>query len=174
MQGFKFTPEAGSDIEVPHIEDARADYAPYWGEIKVRANKKRITDAQAEVSQELSKLGAIPVRFVEGVFENGAVKRYGFEIFFMYGGLQGVLRVAGLPMRTETEIKAQAVKVQALKIVRDWLKAAVTAKVFSPGNDPLLGNILLPDGSGRTVSDYILEQGDLPMLQSPVPEIVVE
>lgn len=168
MQGFRFIPD-DSVMEVPYLEDARADYAPYWTEYNRGATAKKVRDAQQGISQEMAKLGAAPTRFVEGVFQNGQVRRHGIEIHFVYGGARGILRVAGLPMHSETDKKVLATKIQALKIVRDWLKSAVTAKVFSPGNDPLLGYLLLPDGSGRTVSDYIREQNELPATSSNTP-----
>jgi hypothetical protein len=176
MQGFTFIPDESSEIDVPYLEDARADFAPYWTEVTHKPTLQKIKEAQVEVAQELGKLGAIPVKFVEGIFgRDTATPRYGVEVCFVYAGAQGVLRVAGLPIRSETEQRKLAVKIQALKIVRDWLKAAVTARVFSPGNEPLLGYLLVPgDLQRRTLAEFIKQEHDVPLLVAPSQVIEVE
>ncbi|MEQ8673280.1 MAG: hypothetical protein RIC84_08695 [Aggregatilineales bacterium] len=158
---FSFTPHQDSqDIDVPFIEDARADFAPYYD-----IRSKTVADAQREMMMEMSKLGAMVTQVVAGAFESDGMRRHGFEIRFFYDGVQGMMRVAGLPMRShQTDTKIAKVQIQALLNVRDWAKSAVTAKVFSPGHDPLIGHILLPDGSGRTIADYVRTQKHMPML----------
>lgn len=163
---FTFVPsDSHAEITVPCFEDARADYAPYY------RTRKTIREAQFAVMDELVKLGASGVTFHEGHFMNGQVKRLGFQIRFSYGGGFGLIRAAGLPIRsTETSAKKQTVQVQALLNVRDWLKASVTAQVFSPGSDPLIP-FMLVDGS-HTVSDFIRQQGQLPQLNPPGQAVI--
>lgn len=160
---FQFTPDSQqAQIEVPFFEDARADFAPYY------RTSLSLADAQREIGTELSKLGAIPTGIIPGVYSSGKTKRYGFAIRFMYGGMPGVINAAGLPMRSETQIKKKTVQVQALLNVRDWLKAAVTARVFSPGSDVLIPYLLV-DGK-HTVAEYIADRGKLPSVSTPMLE----
>lgn len=164
---FNFTPTANHDkstIVVPFWEDARADYAPYYrsGEAKGRT----VEQAQAAVSDELMKLGARGARFTEGYFGDKP-KRYGYVIEFNFNGAPGVIQVAGLPIKGQvTDYKLKNVRVQALLNVRDWLKAAVTAQVFSPGSYPLM-QYLLVDGK-RTLAQYMIEEYKLPENNPPL------
>lgn len=164
---FTFTPDETTErIKVPFIEDARADDAPYY------SSRASLADAQSQVSMELGKLGGMVMTFVQGAFDINGQRRHGYEIRFMYGGTVGLLRVAGLPIRTETDAKKKQVLKQALLNVRDWLKNERTAKIFNPGHDPLIGHVLLPDGK-RTVGDYIREMKSLPALTSEVVDVEV-
>lgn len=155
---FTFTStEPTAATSVPYYEDARADFAPYY------ASGKSIKVAKAEVTAELGKLGGVVVAFREGFFGEGRGRRYGYEIDFLLHERRGLLRVAGLPMRRETEAKREQVRVQALLNVRDWLKAAVTQPVFQPlSGHPLLMHLLVSNNC--TVADYIIERGRLPAL----------
>jgi hypothetical protein len=151
---FDFTPDQdATKLEIPDFEDARADFAPYY------STTTSLKSAQRQVLDELAKLGAGAILFRSGKFD----RRYGYLITFQLGTAQGVIRVAGLPIRAgQTDRKIEAVRIQALLNVRDWLKAAVTSQVFSPGSNPLLQHILV-DGR-RTVADYIMESGRFPEL----------
>jgi hypothetical protein len=161
---FAFTPD---QIEVrqdvPFFEDAKADFAPYYSAAK---SGRSVQSAQNEISVELAKLGGGVTAFVQGKFVIDGQERHGYEIRFLYGGMQGVIRVAGLPFKADaTKKKIDAVLVQALMVVRDWLKAAVTSRVFTPGSDALIGHLLIP-GTDKTVADYIRSQGSLPQLSA--------
>jgi hypothetical protein len=152
-----------SGILVPFIEDARADYAPYY------SSDKSEPEAKAEVSAELQKLGAVHVRFQPGFFTFNQQKRYGYNIRFLSRGAESVIRVAGLPMKAkETEVKINQVRVQALLNVRDWLKAAVTSQVFTPGASPLTPYMLV-DGQRTAVEvlEAFAQSGQLPQLLPP-------
>jgi hypothetical protein len=173
---FKFIPNPGvsESLKVPYFEDARANFAPYY---TAHGNGTKVPAAQNQLSAELSKLGAGVLSFQDGVFQIGSTRRHGYNIWFSYGSGRGVIRVAGLPVRySETPKKIEAVKVQALLNVRDWLKAAVTNRVFSPGSDILIPFMLVDHTPGRerTVSEFIAEQGHLPQIAAPeyVGEII--
>jgi hypothetical protein len=151
-------------VQVPFWEDARADFAPYY------ASRKSETDARQEVENELSKLGAYLVKFQPGTFTLGKLKRHGYNIRFkITGGAEAVIRVAGLPMRAaENQGKIEKVRTQALLIVRDWLKVAITTQVFTPGASVLI-QFMLVDGE-RTLSEVVdahLRAGNIPQLPPP-------
>lgn len=171
MMEFSFTPTEGrGEIHVPFLEDARADFAPYYD---VRG--KSIDKAQTEVITELAKLGAGGVMFQAGYFGTGKDRRYGYNITFSYGGGQGIIRVAGLPIKLQhTDRKIEKARLQALMNVRDWLKGAVTTRVFSPGSDVLIPFMIVAHTSGKayTVADYIRSMGELPQL-NPGPSVEV-
>src|SRR5262249_37445423 len=101
LMGFNFTPmqAPGKKQKAPFIEDARADFAPYY------STSKTPDDVQEEIIAELIKLGGYGVNFIQGKFEDGAYKRYGYEVRFMLNGAPGMFRVAGLPMKSETPKK---------------------------------------------------------------------
>lgn len=160
------------EIKVPYFEAARADNAPYYRVLdSYRDIPKQTRRAQEDVETEMAKLGGRVERFVEGSFKISGQTRYGYKVEFRKDGHPGVIHTAGLPIRDSvTDLKKAQVLVQALLIVRDWLKAAVTAQVFSPGSDPLLPHMLVP-GSQMTIAQYIASERHLPMLNPP-PEVV--
>lgn len=156
MTDFTFTPTETTPqtIKVPFFEDARADFAPYYAVKDAALNVEKAKDG---VRNELSKLGAGSINFVEGIFGNGATRRYGYQVEFLVGAAKGRMSCAGLPIReSHTPHKVLRVKVQALLNLRDQLKAAVTAQVFAPGFHPLVGTLLLPNG--HTVSEQVVMQ----------------
>jgi hypothetical protein len=145
---WTFKPEKqNTEIKAPFLEDARANIAPNY------RSDATIQSAMAKVTAELEKLGAGVMDFQRGQFQIGEHNRHGYLIRFVLGGAIGVIRVAGLPIRSYTPAKETQARVQALLIVRDWLKAAVTAQVFNPDMHPLLPFLLLPDG--RTVAELV-------------------
>jgi hypothetical protein len=140
------------ELPLPFFEDARADFAPHY------QSAKTPDKARAEVLAELAKLGAGSVQFHNGLFD-GEPPRYGIRIAFIHGGTHGRIDAACLPFKGEaTPKKLARARVQALLIVRDWLKAAVTGRVFAPGGDPLVPYLLV-DGE-RTLAQYLVELGD--------------
>lgn len=163
---FNFTPEtiATPDIKPPFIEDARADFAPFY------STKKSVADVQGEISAELGKLGGLVNQFRSGWFGEKP-RRYGYEILFTFKGSPGLIRVARLPMRTETPTKKEQVAVQALCIAREWIKQMVTAKIFMPGTEPLLQYVLV-EGS-MTLADYMMTNNKLPLLAAPAKPVVI-
>ena len=166
---FTFVPiqNGTGTFDVPYIEDARADFAPYYD-----IRNKTVQAAQLEVTNELSKFGAGVLNFEPGKFLFGKKERYGFNVRFSYGGGTGIIRVAGLPIKNQaTEKKIKRVQIQALMNVRDWLKAAVTNRVFSPGSDVLIPFMLVDEtpGQEKTVAEYIATMKQLPHF-NPHPE----
>jgi len=163
---FNFTPTSVTTglVNVPFFEDARADFAPYY----TSSDKgTTIADAQNQVLVELAKLGAGSILFEDGFFGTGKDKRYGYRLRFMYGGVHGMIRVAGLPLaKGHTDKKIASVKVQALLNVRDWLKSTVTSMVFAPNSDILLSHLLVSPDSDITIADHIRSQGNIPQLTS--------
>lgn len=157
---FQFTSTEEPTRAIPFFEDARADHAPYY------SSTKTLRAVRTEVIAEMAKLDAAVVSFREGFFGNGP-RRYGYEITFIYGSTRGRIAVAGLPLRNETPAKIVRVRVQALLIVRDWLKASVTQPVFSPGSSPLM-QFLLVDGE-RTLAQFLQEERRLPA-ELPAPK----
>ena len=145
---FTFTPdETAAPYEVPDLEDARADFAPFY------TTEKTIAQAQSEVSLEMTKLGGILTHFTPGIFQVDGRKRYGYLIHFIFDNKRGVLRLAGLPMRTETPKKTQQARTQALLNLGMWLKALVTQRIFMATPHPLFFHLLVNDD--QTVGDYV-------------------
>lgn len=171
MTDFNFTPTERPKLEhagvkIPYFENARADFAPYYD-----VRDRTIEQAKSAVTAEVGKLGGAVIAFHEGYFGTGSEKRYGYIVDFQYGGAKGQFKAAGLPFKSgETENKIVKVRLQALLNIRDWLKSAVTAQVFSPGSDILI-QYLLVDGK-RTLVEVMKETGKLPALSSIVGDIV--
>ncbi|KKK72998.1 hypothetical protein LCGC14_2898250, partial [marine sediment metagenome] len=103
--------ESQIEIKAPCYEDARADFAPYY--TAGRGMEER--EAQSQIATELGKLGAFITGCFRGEYIVDKQKRYGYEIRFSFGGQQGIIRAAGLPMKySATEKKKHLVRIQAL------------------------------------------------------------
>jgi hypothetical protein len=154
-----FTPiKEDNTLEVPYFEDARADFAPFY---RTRINLKEL---EGQVLGELAKLGAAGF-LVAGHFEIDGLTRCGYELRFSYMQGNGVIRVAGLPLRgKETKLKAEDVRKQALANLREWLKTAVTMQIFGDKGASLIPHMLV-DGK-RTVAEVMLSTGYFPALPS--------
>lgn len=157
---MNFTPDEDQDAgaKVPYYEDARADYAPYYS-TSTRRNWS-VSKAKLALQSEMSKLGGTVVDYLEGTFE-GEKTRRGFIIKFLLNGKPGRLTVACLPIRSWTQVRHDAARIQALLIIRDWLKAQVTSMIFSPGNNPLVPHLLT--AKGQTLAEMIADRADLDM-----------
>jgi hypothetical protein len=151
---WTFIPTESIDsLKAPYFEDARADFAPYY------RSDKTIKQATNEVIVEIGKLNANVTAFNSGKFQINGQTRFGYEINFLMNGARGVIRVAGLPIKSYMATKEDKVRVQCLLNVRDWLKAAVTMQVFSPDTSPLMPYLLV-DGK-RTIAEYVLSGAPL-------------
>lgn len=161
---FTATEAATATIPVPYVEDAKADFAPYYSSA---GHGKRIVDAKEEVVIELAKLGAGGVMFTEGFFGDNP-RRYGYLVQFSYLGGTGRMEVAGLPIKLDAnDKKVLQVRVQALLNVRDWLKSSITAQVFSPGSYPLMQYLLVNEH--QTLAEAALEARGMPNMNPRLP-----
>ena len=159
---FKPLEDSTATKKIPYIEDARSDYAPYY------SSSVSVQSAQAAVAVELGKLGGILTAFVAGVFDLSP-KRYGYEIRFLFAGRPGVIRVAGLPIKAkETDAKLKQVRVQALLVVRDWLKSSVTSAIFAPNSNILYQHLLVDQN--QTIADLLVKSGQLYLPSGDVVE----
>ena len=149
------TGHVADDIEIPFLEDARADFAPFY------ASDKSIKQATAEIEKEMAKLGGVITSITQGKFNDGGKSRIGYLIEFRLYGMKGQIPVAALPIRTPTEKKEEQAKVQALLNVAQWIRSMVTKRVFSPGANPLIP--YLTASNGKPIIEIIFSQG---LLQS--------
>lgn len=158
---FNFTPigEQSDELKVPYYEDARADTAPYY------ASTRSVDAAKQEVLNKLLVLGATGY-FQEGDFSVSKQKRRGYVLHFVMNGARGRMVVAGLPIQSMTPAKLDKVRVQALLNLADWLKGAITTKVFSPGMNPLIPFMLVDET--RTVADMVNGGQSSLLLPAPV------
>lgn len=163
MVNFEFVLDdiQAADLEIPYIEDANSKNSQYH----LAHDTSTVASTQSEISIEIAKLGGLPYGFLPGC----AGKRYGYDIRFMLSGSPGIIRVVGLPIKFKaTDRKINQVRVQALKIVRDWLRAMVTSQIFSPGHNPLLPYLLADGGRDPenpiTIGQYIMQEKGMPML----------
>lgn len=163
--GMEFIPdETTSDkITAPFIEDARADFAPFY------SSNKTIRQAKSDVENKLAKLGAAILRIQPGTFTVDKSKRFGYIIAFLLGGHEGKIQVACLPIRKHTAKKEKQVKVQALLNAAQWLQTLITQQVFNPGANPLTPYLLI-DGN-KTMLEYMTEKQTDLMLTAPKVEV---
>src|SRR5688572_9123136 len=140
---MQFTPDdntANDEIVVPFLEDARADFAPFY------SSNKTVKQATAELEKEMAKLGASVLRVQSGKFSVNGKNRLGYLIEFTLYGMRGELTVAALPIRKSIPVKENQARVQALLNVVQWVQTMVTKRVFSPGANPLIPYLLAADG----------------------------
>ena len=159
---------SSKEIKVPYLEEARADYAPYYRSSRgsIIDRNKILNKTKAQVIENLGKLHGSIAGFEEGTFyDDYGRERVGYNVHYFYGDARGVIRVAGLPIKGGiTDIKVLQARTQALMIVRDWLEASVTASVFSPGMYALISHLMVDDN--HNVAESIIMKGNLPMLSS--------
>lgn len=164
---FNFTETKKNDgLNVPCIENARADFAPYYA-----PQNWSIGKAKNAVTAEVGKLGGAITDFKEGYFGSEDNPRYGYVIEFVMNGAPGRIQVAGLPICNRlTEQKIEKVRIQALLNVRDWLKAGITSMIFSPGNNPLTQHLI--GQGGKTLAEMISAKADIsvPLLVEYIEE----
>lgn len=163
---MQFTPDenkANDAISVPFLEDARADFAPFY------SSNKTVKQATAELEKEMAKLSASVIRMQSGKFEVNGKSRLGYLIEFSLYGLKGQLTVAALPIRKSTPVKENQARVQALLNVVQWGQTMVTQRVFAPGENPLIPYLLASDGI--PIIQKIVG-GLLPQLAAPQPDVV--
>ena len=163
---MNFVPDdntANDEIIVPFLEDARADFAPFY------SSNKTVKQASSELEKEMAKLGASVLRVQSGKFDVNGKNRLGYLIEFTLYGLRGELTVAALPMRKPTPAKENQARVQALLNVVQWIQTMVTKRVFSPGANPLIPYLLAADG--RQILETLATSGMF-QLAAPKQDIV--
>lgn len=137
-------------LHVPFYEDADASTAPGY------STSKSPESLQAEIIMLIAELGGTQPMFRAGAFELSGRKRYGYVLEFHFAGMPAAMKVAGLPMRTETATKKRQVQAHALYVIREWLIAQKTARIFSPGSEPLAQYILAgPDNGNITFGEFV-------------------
>jgi len=141
--------------DVPFFEDSQKRDVPG------RGTGKTVPQLQAEVVEMLARLGGAGARFVPGTFD-GARRRYGYEIWFWYGGTQGRMDCAALPIRKETDRKKDRALAQALYLLRDELRALVHSQMYKPGAIPLVPYLI--GAGGKTVTEFLIETQNVPQL----------
>ena len=151
---------------IPDKLELRAQDVPYFEDsqqrdIPGRATHKSVAQLQREVITMLARLGAGSVQFVPGIHD-GPRKRHGYQILFWYGGIQGRIDCAALPLRSETAGKKDRALAQALYLLRDELQAMVHSAVYKPGAVPLVPYLIGP--GGKTVTEWLVESQDVPQL----------
>lgn len=160
---FNFIPlqEQQEEILVPYIEDAvgKSDTVPYY------SSTLTVDRAKKDVISVLGLLHATGY-FEEGDFQIGKHKRRGYILHFTLGTAPGRIMVAGLPIYKVTPNKLDQVRVQALLNLRDWLRNAITQQIFTPGANPLVPFLLLPDGID-TITEAMIRGNHMPTLLPP-------
>lgn len=147
-----------SEIDVPYFEDATTARHGVHGQ----STSKTLDVLQAEIRSAIGLLGGSVQAFVPGTFV-GKRKRYGYELHFELSGQEGRIRIAALPLKSETETKKRQALKQALYTVREQLVAQYNMLLLSPGGNPLLPYLLI---DGKTVAEVYEERFAVPMLSS--------
>ena len=153
MNGFIPDKLEGQMMDVPFFEDSQEEKVPG------RGTKKSIQALQNEIINLLARLGAGSVRFTLGQYP-GELPRYGFQVFFWYGGAQGRIDCAALPMRNETEHRKDRALAQALYLLRDELQAMAYSTLHKPGAIPLVAYLM--GENGKTVTEHLIETQSVP------------
>ena len=109
---------------IPYFEDAKnADGVMGY------TTGKSIKELKAMITGSFGRLGGSVTGFVTGKFgnkEQGEQVRHGYLIDFTFKGAAGRMKVAGLPMRNETESRIDKVRRHALISVHARLQAQYT------------------------------------------------
>jgi hypothetical protein len=162
---WQFTADKGNTVQVPFLEDAKANNAPNYASSR---------EPEQAISDVIAILGILGVGFlgaIAGQFSANGVKRYGYVIRFALGTGIGEIRVAGLPMKTETADKIRRAKVQSLLTARDLFQAIHQTRMFIPGAEDFLMLYMLVDPvnkPGVTVRDHLRANGNMPQLPDAI------
>ena len=168
---FEIDESKKSDLPIPYFEDATASFAPYY---TVGRHGMSEANIKLQISEEINKLNGDILGFQKVTYDG----RFGYMNKYSLNNAPGVIHVAGLPIKyTVTEQKKTYIRVQALCNVRDWLKNAVTAEIFSPGCNILASHLLVPGSTFDdpvTISQYVMQRKELPILPASSEEIIIE
>jgi hypothetical protein len=157
---FNFKPKNGAaqKLNIPFFEDVRADDVKGY---TTRQSEQRLKE---DIVGAIAKLGGGNAHFIEGEFGQPSASRYGYQIHFNFAGKDGLINIAALPLKTETEAKKRKALNHALYVVREMLTAQIAARIMTPGFEPLIQHLLVPGSGGKTVGEAILIRDDLPQL----------
>lgn len=132
-------------------------------EIPGRGTQKSTEKLQQEIAAILGKMGAFAIYYTSGQFP-GKPTRFGYRVHFQWANAAGRIDIAALPMKHETPDKKQKALAQALYLFRDKVQADFYASMYEPGGLPLIAYLL--DNNGKTVTEALIESGNLPLLKS--------
>ena len=165
--GIQFTPDPVRQnvVNIPYFEDVSTEKHG----LKGHRTRKSIRDLENEIRDMMGRLGGGVTSFVSGTF-SATPLRYGIRVEFVLGSARGRIDVAALPMRGRGDATKEAALKQALVAVRDMLQAQYDTLFFLPGAVPLVPYLLGPNG--KTVTEMLVENGNLPLLSGPSGEVV--
>lgn len=143
--------------KVPYFEDAKTGKHGIKGVDIRRPMKSLIADLHAV----LGRLGGGVKSITPGVFE-GEPQRDGFRIEFFYGQTAGRIEVAALPLRGNGRVAREQAEKQAISAVVRMLQSQYDSLIFMPDAIPLVPFLIGPDG--RTVTEALIQSGNLPLL----------
>lgn len=150
-------------IQVPYFEDVKAS------DIPGRRTERPLDWYEEQIRNLLARLGAGSVVFTVGQFPT-MPKRHGYRITFSLNGVSGRMDVAALPMRgEETAKKKKQALAQALFLFRNWLESEVLSTVYRPGAVSLIPYLI--GAGGKTVTEVLLESGQLPQFGGYLPPV---
>jgi hypothetical protein len=152
---FRVDPDALVPNNTLYLEDADASNSQYH----TSHQRRTVENAQEEVRRAMARLGGAVIQFIPVIFENP--ERMGYLIEYVFrGGAFGQFPVAGLPIRSVTDIRKNNARIQALMVAADILDATANAQRHIPLSNPLLLH-LLADGK-QTIAQMIASRQELP------------
>jgi len=163
---MKFIPDDKENrIEVPYLDDARADDG--W---QGHSTKESTNALRAQISAEIGRLGGTVTRWQRGEYEIEGQSRPGIQIGYSIaspngGVFEGRIDVAGLPWqppyggrksdsryKDAVERKKDQSLSMALYNVREALRAMRILQILSPGYSALVPWMLVAD-TGKTIGE---------------------
>lgn len=148
-------------------KDPQENYIPYFEDasnadgVMGYSTTKSVKDLKAMISTVFGRLGGSVTGFQQGKFGT----RHGYLISFTYQGVAGQMKVAGLPMRNETESRLDKVRRHALISIHARLESQYNSQLVMPGDLPLMPWLL--NKKGQTMTEYLTEMNVVPSLPEP-------
>lgn len=145
---MNFIPDKPPETEpAPYLEDVRESDG--W---EGHTTKKSIDSLLSEVTQALTRLGALMTGMISGTFQDEkARKRPGYVISYIYKTpdgrqMDGRIEVSGLPLRSNTPAKELQSRRMALYMLRESLNGSRYLQMLSPGYMALMPFMLADTG----------------------------
>jgi len=151
----KFIPdEQQNNIDIPYFEESSKKYG-----IQGHGTNKTESQLLSEIASAIGRLGGMYQGADSGTFEfaEGEV-RYGYSIRFNLAGHNGEIKLAALPIRSETPARIRQAKRQALFNLRETLEAQYMMVLLVPGSMPLMEHLSLPGGqplAEKVATEYL-------------------